>query len=84
MIFLSRPSFKTFALTLSRVKPGSFFIESNVLYGLFLFSSTSQSLTMLTLSSNVLIEWYNINEEMLVDLVNDGGIWLKNSPEKIV
>lgn len=83
-MFLSRPGFKIFALTLSRVKTGSFFIESNVLYGLFLFSSTSQSLTMLTLSLNVLIEWYNINEEMLVDLVNDGGIWLKNSLEKIV
>lgn len=38
---------------------------------------------MLILSSNVLIEWYNINEEMLVNLVNDGDVWLKNSLEKI-
>ncbi|MGH0796202.1 hypothetical protein ACQVTT_18725 [Bacillus mycoides] len=43
----------------------------------------SRSLSILILSSDLLIGWYNINEEMLVNLVNDGGTWLKNSLEKI-
>lgn len=43
----------------------------------------SRSLSMLILSSDLLIDWYNINEEMLVNLVNDGGTWLRKSLKKI-
>lgn len=43
----------------------------------------SRSLSILIFSSDLLIDWYNINEEMLMNLVNDGGTWVKNSLEKI-
>lgn len=39
-------------------------------------------LSKLILASELLIDWYNVNEDMLVNLLNDGSVWLKNSIER--
>lgn len=42
-----------------------------------------RSLSMLILSSDLSIDWDNIIEELLLDLVNDSGAWLKASLERL-
>ncbi|WP_330994058.1 Tn7-like element transposition protein TnsE [Staphylococcus pseudintermedius] len=43
----------------------------------------SRSLSMLILSSDLAMDWDNVLEELLLNLVNDSGTWLKSSLEHI-